>query len=76
MTREAYRAGWFWPFAFAPGKLKALLPTGQTGLWVVSVPRELDGPELGWIRTMGQKVTRHQLDADVIYVVSNPREVV
>lgn len=70
MTREIYKSIWVFPFAFAPGKLKALLPTGQTGLWVVSVPQELDGPDLGWIRGMGPKVTRHPVGADIIYLVS------
>ena len=74
MTRETmYRALWVYPFEFAPGKLKSFLPADRVGLWIVSVPRELDGPELGWIKQMGgDKVTRHQMDTDVVYVVSRP----
>lgn len=70
MTREAYRAIWAFPFEFAPGKLKAYLPADRVGQWVVSVPRELDGPELGWIKGMGEKVHRFPMEADVLYVVS------
>ena len=74
MTRDTmYRAVWCWPFEFAPGKLKSFLPADRAGVWVVSVPKELDGPELGWLRSMGgDKVTRHPLDGDIIYIVSRP----
>ena len=69
---DFYPALWCYPFGNAPSKLREFLPSGHVGLWIVSVPRDLDGPDLGWIRSMGPKVTRHPLEADVLYVVSRP----
>lgn len=69
---DFYPALWVWPFAHAPGALRAFVPAGHVGVWIVSVPQDLDGPELGWLRGMGPKVTRNPLEADVIYTVSRP----
>ena len=68
--RALYIAIAVWPFDLAPGKLKTFLPADRVGVWVVSVPRELDGPELGWIKGMSEKVHRFPLEADVLYIAS------
>lgn len=69
--REMYVALWVWPFAHAPGRLRDLAPPGSVGRWVVTVPKVLDGPDLGWIRGMGAKVTRHPTGEDVCYIVTD-----
>ncbi len=69
---DFYRMISVWRFDNAPGRLADLLKPGHRGRWVVSVPQELDGPELAWMRAMGPVIHRHPLGADVCYLVVEP----